>query len=211
MNKNHVYKKICHFLAEIGVLKRQARTGPKLAGVATDETIANHVTRAAQLAYILAELEGADPEKTACMVLFHDNGEVRVGDQHKVASRYFDINQAEKAAYIEQVDQLPRKTSQKLKNYYQEFENRNTLEGIVAKDADWLENAITVKEMMEQGGHKDLQVWIENVKKALETESAKKILRIIEAQESFTTSWWQGLKKMTYEKLSSKKKKSLEK
>lgn len=189
------------FFAEIGTLKRFSCSGWKLAGIKEEDFIGLHVVRAAQIAYILAHLEGVNPEKTACIVLFHDNGEIRVGDQNKVAARYFDISQAEKKAYLEQIANLPSITQQKLKQYFLEFEKRNTKEGIVAQDADWLETAISAKEYLEKGAPKSIQNWIDNVKKALETSSAKKILEIIEKQEDFTDSWWQGLKKMTYQKL----------
>lgn len=192
---------IAKFFAEIGILKRFSRSGCKLAGIKEEEFIGLHVVRAAQIAYILAQLEGANPEKTACIALFHDNGEIRVGDQNKVSARYFDISQAEKKAYLEQIADLPSITQQKLKQYFNEFEKRNTKEGVVAKDADWLETAISAKEYLEKGAPKFMQKWIDNVKKALETLSAKKILEIIEKQEDFTNSWWQGLKKMTYKKL----------
>lgn len=193
---------ICKFLAEVGVLKRLPLTGLKLAGVVENEFIAMHVVRAAQLAYILAELEGANPEKTACMVLFHDNGETRVGDQHKVAARYFDIKKAEQRAFVAQIQNLPASIQRKLKGYYSEYKQCGSLEGIVAKDADWLETAISCKELMEQGASASLQVWIDNVRKALKTKSAKKLLKIIEAEKDFTSSWWRGLMKMTYKQAS---------
>jgi hypothetical protein len=51
-------------------------------------------------------------------------------------------------------------------------------------------------------GYKGMQDWINNVKKALETKSAKKLLKVIE--KSDINDWWQGLKKMTYRKLKRK-------
>lgn len=60
------------------------------------------------------------------------------------------------------------------------------------------------KILVEQGfvGAED---WINNVEKALETESAKKILAEIRGMKDFTNCWWQGLKKMTYKKLAEDK------
>lgn len=146
-------------------------------------------------------LENADPEKTACMVLFHDNGETRVGDQNKVAARYIDSADAERLAYQEQVRGLPAELQKRLMHYYDHFELRDTKEGVVAKDADWLEAAITVKELLETGHSRGLQNWIDNIRQALETESAKEILQLVENSENLMNSWWQGLKKMTYKKL----------
>ena len=153
--------------------------------------------RAAQIAYVLAYLENVDPEKTACIVLFHDNGEVRIGDQNKVSARYYNTKQAEKDAYVEQMQNLPEELATKLSSYFLEFEQRESKEAIIAKDADYLETAITAKELLEQGGSKGLNDWIENVKKALKTDSAKKILGYIIEQDDFTNDWWQGLKKLS--------------
>jgi len=194
---------IAKFFSELGVSRRYQRSGPKLSGVKNSENIAEHVFRAAQIAYVLAYLEEVDPEKTASMVLFHDNGELRVGDQNKVSARYFDISKTEKHAFDEQIYNLPESLAQRIGRLYSQFESRNTKEGIVARDADWLETAITAKEYLELG-YKGQQNWIDNVRKALETKSAKELLRYIEKQKDFTNSWWQGLKKMTYRKLGNK-------
>jgi len=194
---------IAKFFSELGVSRRYQRSGPKLSGVKNSENIAEHVFRAAQIAYVLAYLEEVDPEKTASMVLFHDNGELRVGDQNKVSARYFDISKTEKHAFDEQIYNLPESLAQRIGRLYSQFESRNTKEGIVARDADWLETAITAKEYLELG-YKGQQNWIDNVRKALETKSAKELLRYIEKQKDFTNSWWQGLKKMTYRKLAKK-------
>ncbi len=197
---NDTLKKITRFFAEIGNLRRIERTGFTLTGIENPETLSDHVARAAQIAYVLAFLEGADPERTASMILFHDNAEIRVGDQHKVASRYFNINEAEEKAFKEQVANLPEEIKLRMIKLRSEFEKRDTKEGIVARDADWLETAIEAKEYKEKGV-KIVQNWIDNVRKVLETKSAKELLEKIEKEEDFSNSWWQGLKKMTYRKL----------
>lgn len=198
--KNDTLKKVSKFFAEIGNLSRIKRTGPILTGIKDSENIAEHVARAAQIAYVLAYLEEANPEKAAAIVLFHDNGEVRVGDQHKIASRYFNISMAEDRALQEQVKNLPAGLRKRILSLKKEHQDRKTREGIVARDADWLETAIEAKEYVEQG-HDGMQNWIDNVKKALETESAKKLLEYIESEKDFLNSWWKDLMKMTYKKL----------
>lgn len=195
--KNDTLKKVSRFFAEIGNLSRIKRTGPILAGIKDPENLAEHIVRTAQIAFVLAFLEGANPEKTVSMTLFHDNAEVRVGDQHKIASRYFNIKQAEMKAFRDQMENLPDKIRKRIIFLIEEFKKRDTKESIVAKDADWLETAIEAKELIEQG-HEGMQNWIDNVRGALETKSAKKILEYIEKEKDFLNSWWQGLKKMTY-------------
>ena len=95
---------ITKYFSELFMLKRQKRSGFKLAGVsdALCDTLGEHELITAKIAYILAHMEGADPEKCAVMALFHDDGEIRVGDQHKVGARYFKLNEAEKEALKEQ-------------------------------------------------------------------------------------------------------------
>ncbi|MGI5827593.1 MAG: HD domain-containing protein [Patescibacteria group bacterium] len=189
-------KSIVTFFSELGMFKRATRLGPKIAGVMSEEYLSSHVVRAAQVAYVLAHLEKADPEKSAAIVLFHDNGELRVSDHNKVAARYVDISESERTAIKEQMEVLPKKLANRILEYYQEYEECSSKEGIIARDADLLEAAVSAKEMVESG-YKGMEDWIKNVAKALKTKSAKSILADIRMQKDFTNSWWQGLKKIT--------------
>lgn len=189
---------IVNFIFELGQLKRQKHSGFKLAGVRDPYSVAEHVMRAAQIGYILASMEGADPEKTASIVLIHDNGEARIGDQNKVSAKYFSVKAAEEKAFLDQLNCLDKKIKAKWKKYFKEYEERTTPEGIIAKDADWLEQAFSAKEYVDQG-YKSAQNWIDNIEKALETKSAKMIMR--EMKKTEFSDWWMDLKKMTYEKL----------
>lgn len=192
-------KETVNFIFEINQLKRQRHSGWYLAGVPAPDSIAEHVTRAAQIGYILAEMEGdANPEKVACMILVHDNGEARIGDQNKVSARYFNNKEAEHNAFHEQLQCLQESIQAKWKQYFKEFEKRATKEGVIAKDADWLETAFQAKEYVDLG-YSSAQNWIDNVEKALETGSAKKLL--VEMKNTQFTDWWKDLKKMTYTKL----------
>lgn len=192
-------KSAVNFIFEINQLKRQRHSGFQLAGIKDPDSVAEHVMRAAQIGYILAVMEGdANPEKVAAMVLIHDNGEVRIGDQHKVAARYFNNRQAEAKAFADQLKGLGEKIKKQWANYFKEFENRNTKEGIIAKDADWLETAFQAKEYMDIG-FPFVEEWVKNVSKALETKSAKLLIR--EMRLTNFTDWWLGLKKMTYKKI----------
>jgi len=192
-------KKIVNFIFEINQLKRQRCSGVQLAGIKNPDTVAEHVFRAAQIGYILAVMEGdVNPEKVVTMLVIHDNGEARVGDQNKVGARYFSNQKAEQQAFEDQLKNLGSEIEKKWQKYFLEYEKRSTKEGIIAKDADWLEAAFQAKEYMDLG-NKFLIVWINNVAKALETKSAKKI--IAEMKKTDFTDWWKGLEKMTYKKL----------
>jgi len=192
-------KSIVNFIFELNQLKRQRHSGFQLAGIKNPDTIAEHVLRAAQIGYILATMEGdANPETVCAMIMIHDNGEARIGDQNKVSARYFSKDNAEEKAFNEQLENLDSKINEKWSAYFQAFENRNTKEGIIAKDADWLETAFQAKEYLDIG-YESAQDWINNVEKALETSAAKKLLA--EMKKTKFTDWWKDLKKMTYKKL----------
>jgi putative hydrolases of HD superfamily len=191
-------KKVVNFIFELGQLKKQARTGWWLAGVKDPSSVAEHALRAAQIGYILAVMEGANSESVASILIMHDNVETRMGDQNKVTARYINASESEQQALNEQSENLGEEISKKLKQYFNEFEKRNTKEGIIARDADWLEAAFQAKEYVDFG-YSSAQNWIDNVEKAIETESAKKLLAAM--KETKFTDWWKDLKKMTYEKL----------
>lgn len=192
-------KKIVNFIFELNQLKRQRHSGFMLAGVKNPDTIAEHALRAAQIGYILAVMEGnANPDKVATMLIIHDNGEARIGDQNKVSARYFSNKDAEQKAFREQLDNLQDEIKEKWFTYFHEYENRTTPEGIIARDADWLETAFQGKEYLDLG-YESAHDFIDNVEKAVETESAKKLVK--EMKKTKFTDWWKGLKKMTYQKL----------
>ncbi len=199
-------KNIIKYFSEIFMLKRVKRNGWKLAGVPMSlcETIGEHEIVMAKIAYVLGEMEGLDPEKCALIALFHDDGEIRIEDQTKIASRYIVKGGAEMNALKDQVANLPQGLGEKIVSLVSQEEKRNTREGIVVKDADWLEVALQAKIYLEQG-FMGCQDWIDNVEKALETKSAKEILAEIKKEEDFVNCWWRGLKSMTYKKLEKKR------
>ena len=191
-------KKIINFIFELNQLKKQKTSGWKLAGIDTTISDADHTLRAAQIGYILAVMEKCEnPERVATILVVHENGETRIGDQNKVSAKYYVKKEAEKNAFLDQLDGLGELIREKWAGYFEEFEERKTKEGIIAKDADWLETAFQAKEYLDLGY--PTQNWIDNIEKALETESAKKLIK--EMKNIKFTDWWMSLKKMTYEKL----------
>ena len=196
--KNLNHKKIVNSFYEWGMLRRETHKGWIYAGVDNPESLADHTARTALIAYVLGELEGENPEHCAMLALIHDLGEIRIGDHHKVASRYLDTDEGERNAFAEQSQNFPKPLADRWLSMFDEIEERNTKAGIVAKDADWLEQAIAGLEYINLG-YKKAQGWVDSVMKALETDSAKKLLK--EAIKTDPMDWWQGLKKMTYKKI----------
>lgn len=189
ISDNHVAR----FIYEMGMLKRVSREGWKLAGIAMPESVAAHSLRAAQIGFILASMEGYDdPEHICTMLVFHDIGECRLGDIHKVGGRY--ISSDEQRAVKDQVKDL-NDIGEKILGLYDQIEIQETPEGIIGKDADLLEMAATACEYKQQGYH-GVDDWLKNTKKRLRTESAKNLFSALEQMDP--VSWWDGLKKITF-------------
>jgi len=186
-------KKITNYIFELGALKKFHHSGTRLAGVNEPDTIAEHVYRSALIAFVLANMEKADPSKAAMICLLHDNAEARITDLHKVARRYIDSKEGEKKAFLEQTSNLPEDTAKIFNKYFQEFEDLSTKEGIIARDADWLETAFQAKEYVDLG-YKVCQEWIDNVGRCLKTRSAKKIFN--KMKKTNFADWWRHLTKL---------------
>lgn len=193
MSKQSQNKNICNYIYELGALKKFRHSGPKLMGVMQPDSIAEHAFRASIIGYILAEMEGVNPEKTALICLFHDNAEARISDLHKVARRYLDNEEAEMSAYKEQTAPLPSPMGSFFLKTFKEYEERKTKESIIARDADLLETAFQSKEYTQIGYHACQDI-VDNVKTCLQTKSAKALFKEMETTKF--SDWWKGLKKL---------------
>lgn len=183
---------ILHFFFEIGNLRRIKHEGWRVTGVEDPESVADHSLRAAQIGYILAEMEEYEnPMEICTMLVFHDIGECRIGDIHKIANRYIE-NTNEDKAVKDQLSPL-KNTGNKLFSLWKQVEMKHSQAGIIAKDSDLLEQALTAKEYLEKG-YKAAIGWIENIEKLIQTNSAKKILEQLDSMNSY--DWFQGIKKI---------------
>ena len=186
-------EKIVDYIFEMGLQKHVKRSGWWVAGVKDPETIGEHSQRAAMIAYILAELEGANPDKSALICMIHDIPECRINDGHKIANRYLDLKKGEELAMKDQLALLPEKIAGRFNTIFKEYLDQSSKEGIIAKDADYLECAFQAKEYIDIG-YASTEDWINNVEKSLKTESARKLLKILRRTDS--KRWFTGLKKI---------------
>lgn len=194
--------KITNFFFELNQLKRERNTGFQLAGVDDPDSVAEHAMRSAQMAYVLAVLEqDGNPERSAIIALFHNNGKTRIGDQNKVAARYLFKQEAEEFTFVDQIEGMDDNVENKLLEYHREWQEWETKEGMIARDADWLEQAFQAKEFFDLGYTSAKQI-MDNVGEAVETDSAKKIYS--QMKKKRFTDWWDGLMKMTYKKINKK-------
>lgn len=189
-------KPIANFFYEIGLLKRVKRSGWWLAGVKDPETVAEHSYRAAIIAHLVATLEKADAERACAIALFHDTHEARIMDLHKVAQRYVSMEPAEAAAVREQVLPLPDAVRPAVQALKDAFSSRTSAEARIARDADYLECLVQALEYKAQG-NRDVDDWITNCKKRLETKSAQKLAA--QLVKTDPNEWWEALKKQIVE------------
>ena len=184
-------KELVRLARELGHLQKIKHEGWRFVGIDHPKTVADHSLRAAQIAYFLAKrMDYANPFEVCTMLVFHDMGECRVGDIHKVAARYIDVKEEE--AIKDQLSDLPKSESEELYSLWTQVEERSTLAGDLAKDADLLELALSAIEYIELGFAK-AQEWIDSIKPHLKTKVAQELMASIEKYSNM--KWWEGLKK----------------
>ncbi|MBP1782975.1 MULTISPECIES: HD domain-containing protein [Micromonospora] len=161
------------FIFEAGVLKRAARTGWWFAGVKHPESIAEHSFRTALIGMMLAAMEGADPARVSMLCVLHDTQETRITDIPHIAKRYLTAA-PNTAVTADQVAGCPPAVADVINAAVAEYEAGETLEAIVARDADKLECLVQAVEYRHQGVA-DVQRWIDSSRAALKTASAHRL------------------------------------
>ena len=178
-------KAVLDFFFELVHLRRIKHEGWRYAGIANPESVAEHSLRAAQIAYVLACMEKyPHPQEVCTMAVFHDIGETRVGDIQRVASRY--VQADEERAVAEETGPLGE-IGREILGLWKQTENRSSVAGHIAKDADLLEQAVSAREFLEMG-YKAAQDWINVISKNLQTESARRLLGLL--TEVQVDRWW---------------------
>ncbi|MFI6162390.1 HD family hydrolase [Micromonospora haikouensis] len=161
------------FIFEAGVLKRAARTGWWFAGVKHPETIAEHSHRTALIGMILAAMEGADPARVTMLCVLHDTQETRTTDLPHIAKRYLTAA-PNTTITADQVAGCPPAVTDTITAAVTEYEAGETLDAIVARDADKLECLVQAVEYRHQGID-NVQRWIDSSRAALRTNSAHRL------------------------------------
>lgn len=170
-------REVANFLYELGMLKRVQRSGWWLAGIRDPESVAEHCFRAAAIAYVLAEAEGADAGRAAVLALFHDRAEARVNDLHRLGKSYADWSAVEARASADQTRRLPEQLAASIDDLLGEARARTTLEARIAKDADSLECLLQAREYAAQGHAVD--EWEKSSVAELSTAAAKRLAQAI--------------------------------
>ncbi len=174
------------FIFEAGVLKRAKRTGWWFVGHGDPESIAEHSFRVGIIGAVLAAMEGADASRVALLGLLHDTQETRVTDIPHIGRRYLDaVGNTQITA--DQLAAAPEPVRATLQAAVDEYEAGETIEAIVARDADKLECLVQAVEYR-ASGYQQVQPWIDSSLAALKTESARRL-----AEQALTgdTLMWQ--------------------
>jgi putative hydrolase of HD superfamily len=180
-------KPYANFLFEVGILARTPRSGFRHLG-GSKQSVAEHLCRTAYVGFVLAHLEQnegvkLDVGKVVERCLFHDLGEARTLDLDYISRRY--SKNDELKAIRDAVKDLPFR--QRIVNAFKETEERSTIEGNIAKDADNLELICSLKEIIDSG-NMQAKPWISPVSKRLRTQSAKKLAK--ELLRTNSNNWW---------------------
>jgi len=182
-------KKIVNFIFELGQLAFTPRSGWTFLRMKNPQNDAEHTCRVAQIAYILAIMEGRpNPERCAVMGLFHEMGEIRTLDHNKISKRY--VANDEARAIRDQTDPLWG-IGKVIASLWREYEESETHDGRIAKDADRLEMMFCAKEYMESG-YPEADEWFNSVPPLLTTASGKKLAKELETASSH--DWWRVIK-----------------
>lgn len=182
-------KKVVNFLFELGKLNYTPRSGWQYLGIRDPQSVAEHTARTAQIAFVLAILEGhKNPCHCATVALFHDITEARTIDMNRVSKEY---NKTEhQSAHRDQIAGLGV-VGDGIAFVWNEFEDEKTRASKIARDADVLEMMLTAKELMSIG-YSAAQEWIDSGLPRLETNHGKRI-----GEEILTADpneWWKGFK-----------------
>ncbi|MBC3983492.1 HD domain-containing protein [Streptomyces buecherae] len=174
------------YLMEMGALKRGKRSGWWIAGVKDPETIAEHSFRVAVVGAVLAMMEGADPAKVALLCTFHDTQETRVGDIPWIGRRYLTAAKNEDVTKDQLADAHPA-VAAGIQAVVEEYEHGDSLEVLVAHDADKLECMIQGLEYLEQG-YSNAREWVDSTRAKLKTASA---IELANAAQNMSSVDWQ--------------------
>lgn len=180
------------FLNEAGHLKRLPRAGWLVADVPDPESVAEHSFRTGVIAYVLAVLEGANPDRAATLGLFHDIPECRTGDIPSVGRAYVRTVDA-REVIADQVAGLPPVLGTHIAELIAEHEDAKTAdatpEAQCSRDADKLECLLQARRYQEQG-NTNMQPYIDSMVRAVTTTTGRKLAQA--ALEIPPSAWWAG-------------------
>lgn len=174
---------VVDFLFEVGVLAQTPRSGFHFLGSGR-QSVAEHVHRTVYIGYVLATMEkDVDMAKVLQMCLFHDLAEARISDLNYVHQKYVQADEAK--ATQDLANSVP--FGQDLQATIKEYEERQSRESLLAKDADSLEWILSLKEQLDTGNTR-AGTWLPSAIQRLKTKSGQILAEKIIKTDS--DHWW---------------------
>ena len=187
------YENIVSFIFEIGSLRKTIRAHQQpLLSFDLSDTIASHSFRVAIIGMLIAQELKADTTKIIKMGLLHDLEEARSADHNWIHKHYVKVYDEE--ITNDQFKILPN--SNEFIQLLKEYNERQTLESKIAKDADLLEEIFLLREYAWQG-NKEAEIWLKSTnedneqQKRLFTVPAKRIAK--ETKKQAPSDWWKNI------------------
>lgn len=194
MTKKQSLNAYANLLFEVGALAHTPRSGFR--HLNWHQSVAEHSFRTAYIGFVLAHMEiesgiEVNINRVVECGLFHDLGEARTGDLDYIAQKY------SKADEVKAVEDAVAGMSfgSKIVEAVKETDERSTIEGNIAKDADALELLCSLIEIINSGNQK-AKDWIPPLLKRLRTSSAQQLASVILKTNS--DEWWFANKKDKY-------------
>lgn len=191
---NNHNQRLADFFFEVGTMRRLQRMHRQTLLVEdSSDTIASHSYRVTLIGWHLAKLAHADPYKVVMMCLTHDLGEIRSNDHNWVHKRYTKVFDEEITK-----DQLGTLPFDDLFNLAQEYEQRDSLESKLAKDADIIDQILLLREYEWQGS-KEARIWLDGKKTDVDSRPLDRLVTpearaLGEAlYERSPSEWWKDL------------------
>ncbi len=174
--------RLADFLFEVGMLRKTPRTGYQFLGTGS-ESVADHSYRVAVLGYVLADMAKADMAHTVFMCLFHDLHEARTADFNYVNQMYNKSSRNKALRHTLAGTGLENK----IFPHWEELEKGESIESLLAQDADQIDFILNLKEEHDMGNPYAAS-WMESALKRLRTEQGKELAATISKTDH--KDWW---------------------
>ncbi|MBN2439557.1 MAG: HD domain-containing protein [Deltaproteobacteria bacterium] len=176
-------REIADFLFEVGMLKKTPRSGFQFLGSGC-ESVAEHILRTLYVGYVLCKMDPeADELRVLRLCLMHDLPEARTGDMNYVNKKYVAVDEKKATRELSE----PLFFGEEIEEALDEFNDKETRESLLARDADQLSLILQLKECGDLG-NKYSREWIRFAVLRLATENARRLAADILATDS--SNWW---------------------
>ena len=176
-------KKLADLLYEARILKDTPRTGFTFLG-AGRESVAEHTYMVTFIGFLMTQMNpGIDSFRLLSMCLIHDLPEARMGDLNHLQKKY--VTPRETDAVSDMVKNLPGGES--LEALIDEFNEGETTEARLARDADQLALILDLKNLSDIG-YQTPERWVPHVSGRLMTDIGREMADSI--LKTHRDDWW---------------------